>query len=133
MSKRVLVLDSVESMCKRQSEQQKEVRQDFLNNDDRRHVKMTEKEAIESYEELAYDLAKAVSKLAFIKERMAFINAQMDWDGMAEMAFEDALAKLSDVQATATIYLLESKFRDRDIENHKLEAKALEDAKKKDA
>lgn len=133
MSKRVLVLDSVESMCKRQSEQQKEVRQDFLNNDDRRHVKMTEKEAIESYEELAYDLAKAVSKLAFIKERMAFINAQMDWDGMAEMAFEDALAKLSDVQATATIYMLESKFRDRDIENHKLEAKALEDAKKKDA
>lgn len=94
---------------------------------------MTEKEAIESYEELAYDLAKAVSKLAFIKERMAFINAQMDWDGMAEMAFEDALAKLSDVQATATIYMLESKFRDRDIENHKLEAKALEDAKKKDA
>jgi len=58
---------------------------------------MTKEEAIETYEELTYDLAKAVGKISDIKERMSYVNDQMGWDGMFELDFENALAKLADV------------------------------------
>ena len=87
---------------------------------------MTQKEALQEYEELTYDLAKVVGKLDSIRQRMKYINAKMSYDGMFELDFDNAMVSLANVQAAAICYTLEEKYRDRDIKQYRDEANALE-------
>ena len=78
---------------------------------------MNKNVAIEKYEKLTYDLAKSVSKISDIYGQIKFINNQMDWDGMFECDFGEALEKLASVQAAMVTYSMEDKFRQSDIES----------------
>lgn len=87
---------------------------------------MTNEEATAEYEELTYDLAKVVSKLDTIRQRMKYINSQMGYDGMFEIEFDEAMVSLANVESAAICYTLEEKYRDRDLKMYRDEAKALE-------
>lgn len=73
---------------------------------------MNTEEAIQDYKELTYKLAKAVDQLAFIKERMDYINNEMKWDGMFEIDFSNALVSLAKVESAAILYTFEDEFRE---------------------
>ena len=88
---------------------------------------MNKKDAIKDYEKLTYDLAKSVSKISYIHERIKFINSQMNWDGMFECDFSEALEKLANVQASMITYSMEEKFRKSDIEDMELTLKNLKE------
>lgn len=90
---------------------------------------MNKKDAIKDYEKLTYDLAKSVSKISYIYERIKFINSQMNWDGMFECDFSEALEKLANVQASMITYSMEEKFRKSDIEDMELTLKNLKELK----
>lgn len=89
---------------------------------------MTKEKAIDDYRKLTYDLAKTIGKLKFIKDRVSFINQEMEWDGMFEISFAEALEKLAVVQADMVVYSFEDKFRSTDIEELRRTADALESA-----
>lgn len=74
---------------------------------------MTEEEAIEKYEKITYDLSKHLACLHVLYDRVKYINSEMEWDGMFECDFEDALSKLGNTLAACVAYTLESKY-----ENH---------------
>lgn len=86
---------------------------------------MKESEAIRVYEENAYDIAKCVRTLNDIKDRLAYVNEQMNWDGMFMMDFSEAIEKLAVVLGSAVEYTLEGKFRDREIKVAEDRAKCL--------
>ena len=89
---------------------------------------MNKKDAIKDYEKLTYDLAKYVSKISDIYDRIKFINDQMDWDGMFECDFSEALEKLANVQAAMIISSMEDKFRKSDIEDMESSLKFLKES-----
>ena len=89
---------------------------------------MNKNDAIESYEKLTYDLAKSVSKISDIYDRIKFINNQMGWDGMFESDFGEALEKLANVQAAMITYSMEDKFRESDIEDMESSLKFLKES-----
>lgn len=89
---------------------------------------MNKKDAIKDYEKLTYDLAKYVSKISDIYDRIKFINNQMDWDGMFECDFSEALEKLANVQAAMIISSMEDKFRKSDIEDMESSLKFLKES-----
>ena len=88
---------------------------------------MNKKDAIKDYEKLTYELAKSVSKISYVYSRIKFINEQMGWDGLFECDFEEALAKLSNVQASMITYSMEDKFRQSDIESMENTLKCLKE------
>lgn len=88
---------------------------------------MKEQEAIKDYEKLTYDIAKSVAKLSDIYQRVKYINNRMDWDGMFELDFGEALEKLANVQAAMITYSMENKFRKSDIESLELNLNALKE------
>ena len=85
---------------------------------------MKQEKAIEDFKKLTYDLAKAISKLAFIKERTDYIVNIMDWDGLFEIDFSTALEKLASVQAAMVTYSYEDDYHEDDLND----AKRLVDA-----
>ena len=89
---------------------------------------MNKKDAIKDYEKLTYDLAKYVSKISDIYDRIKFINDQMDWDGMFECDFSEALEKLANVQAAMIMCSMEDKFRKSDIEDMESSLKFLKES-----
>ena len=89
---------------------------------------MNKKDAIKDYEKLTYDLAKSVSKISDIYDRIKFINDQMGWDGMFECDFSEALEKLANVQASMIICSMEDKFRKSDIEDMETSLKFLKES-----
>ena len=89
---------------------------------------MNKNVAIEKYEKLTYDLAKSVSKISDIYGQIKFINNQMDWDGMFECDFGEALEKLASVQAAMVTYSMEDKFRESDIEDMESSLKCLKES-----
>lgn len=89
---------------------------------------MNKNDAIEKYEKLTYDLAKSVSKISDIYDRIKFINNQMGWDGMFESDFGEALEKLANVQAAMITYSMEDKFRESDIEDMESSLKFLKES-----
>ena len=89
---------------------------------------MNKKDAIKDYEKLTYDLSKSVSKISDIYDRIKFINNQMDWDGMFECDFSEALEKLANVQAAMIICSMEDKFRKSDIEDMESSLKFLKES-----
>ena len=91
---------------------------------------MNKKDAITDYEKLTYDLAKSVSKISDIYGQIKFINNQMDWDGMFECDFGEALEKLASVQAAMVTYSMEDKFRKSDIEDMESSLKFLKESEK---
>ena len=91
---------------------------------------MNKNVAIEKYEKLTYDLAKSVSKISYIYGQIKFINNQMDWDGMFECDFGEALEKLASVQAAMITYSMEDKFRESDIEDMESSLKSLKESEK---
>ena len=91
---------------------------------------MNKNVAIEKYEKLTYDLAKSVSKISDIYGKIKFINNQMDWDGMFECDFGEALEKLASVQAAMVTYSMEDKFRESDIEDMESSLKFLKESEK---
>ena len=91
---------------------------------------MNKNVAIEKYEKLTYDLAKSVSKISYIYGQIKFINNQMDWDGMFECDFGEALEKLASVQAAMVTYSMEDKFRKSDIEDMESSLKFLKESEK---
>ena len=91
---------------------------------------MNKNVAIEKYEKLTYDLAKSVSKISDIYGQIKFINNQMDWDGMFECDFGEALEKLASVQAAMVTYSMEDKFRESDIEDMESSLKFLKESEK---
>ena len=89
---------------------------------------MNKKDAIKDYEKLTYNLAKSVSKISDIYDRIKFINDQMGWDGMFECDFSEALEKLANVQAAMIICSMEDKFRKSDIEDMESSLKFLKES-----
>ena len=89
---------------------------------------MNKKDAIKDYEKLTYGLAKSVSKISDIYDRIKFINGQMGWDGMFECDFSEALEKLANVQAAMIISSMEDKFRKSDIEDMESSLKFLKES-----
>ena len=89
---------------------------------------MNKKDAIKDYEKLTYDLAKSVSKISYIYDRIKFINDQMGWDGMFECDFSEALEKLANVQAAMIMCSMEDKFRKSDIEDMESSLKFLKES-----
>lgn len=89
---------------------------------------MNKKDAIKDYEKLTYDLAKSVSKISDIYDRIKFINDQMGWNGMFECDFSEALEKLANVQAAMIMYSMEDKFRKSDIEDMESSLKCLKES-----
>lgn len=89
---------------------------------------MNRRDAIRDYEKLTYDLAKSVSKISDIYDRIKFINKQMNWDGMFECDFGEALEKLANVQAAMVTYSMEDKFRKSDIEDMESSLKFLKES-----
>ena len=89
---------------------------------------MNKRDAIRDYEKLTYDLAKSVSKISDIYGQIKFINNQMDWDGMFECDFGEALEKLASVQAAMVTYSMEDKFRKSDIEDMESSLKFLKES-----
>ena len=85
---------------------------------------MKQEKAIEDFKKLTYDLAKTISKLAFIKERTDYIVNTMDWDGLFEIDFSTALEKLASVQAAMVTYSYEDDYHEDDLND----AKRLVDA-----
>lgn len=85
---------------------------------------MKQEKAIEDFKKLTYDLAKTISKLAFIKERTDYIVNAMDWDGLFEIDFSTALEKLANVQAAMVTYSYEDDYHEDDLND----AKRLVDA-----
>ena len=85
---------------------------------------MKQEKAIEDFKKLTYDLAKTISKLAFIKERTDYIVNEMDWDGLFEIDFSAALEKLASVQAAMVTYSYEDDYHEDDLND----AKRLVDA-----
>ena len=71
---------------------------------------MNIEDAIEDYRKLTYKLAKAVSQLSYIRDRMNYINTEMEWDGLFEVNFDTALRELAEVESAAIIYTLEDEF-----------------------
>lgn len=88
---------------------------------------MNKEEANSRFEELSYDLAKSISKMVEIKGSMEYIINNMGWDGMFMCDFAVALEKLATVSSATTIYMLEEKYRNRDIKRYKEEVKVLEE------
>ena len=88
---------------------------------------MNKKDAMRDYEKLTYNLAKSVSKISDIYDRIKFINDQMGWDGMFECDFSEALEKLANVQAAMIICSMEDKFRKSDIEGMESSLKFLKE------
>lgn len=78
---------------------------------------MTTDEAIDEYKKLTYDLAKVVDKLTLIKSRMQRINTIMEWDGMFECDFSEAIEKLASVEAAAIEYCFEDEMTTKDSYN----------------
>ena len=91
---------------------------------------MNKNDAIKKYEKLTYDLAKSVSKISDIYGQIKFINNQMDWDGMFECDFGEALEKLANVQAAMITYSMEDRFRESDIEDMESSLKFLKESEK---
>ena len=89
---------------------------------------MNKKDAIRDYEKLTYNLAKSVSKISDIYDRIKFINDQMGWDGMFECDFSEALEKLAIVQAAMITYSNEDKFKKSDIEDMELSLRSLKES-----
>ena len=89
---------------------------------------MNKKDAIRDYEKLTSNLAKYVSKISDIYDRIKFINDQMGWDGMFECDFSEALEKLANVQAAMIICSMEDKFRKSDIEDMESSLKCLKES-----
>ena len=85
---------------------------------------MKQEKAIEDFKKLTYDLAKTISKLAFIKERTDYIVNAMEWDGLFEIDFSTALEKLASVQAAMVTYSYEDDYHEDDLND----AKRLVDA-----
>lgn len=50
----------------------------------------------------------------------------MEWDGLFEIDFDNALKALANVESAAIIYSLEDDFRQSDIEQLRQQADALE-------
>lgn len=80
---------------------------------------MTEKEATETYEKLTYDLSKHLACLHVLYERAKYVNSEMEWDGMFECDFEDALSKLGNVLAACVTYTFESKYENHEKKDEK--------------
>ena len=91
---------------------------------------MNKKDAMRDYEKLTYNLAKSVSKISDIYDRIKFINDQMGWDGMFECDFSEALEKLASVQAAMVTYSMEDKFRESDIKDMESSLKSLKESEK---
>ena len=89
---------------------------------------MNKRDAIRDYEKLTYNLAKSISKISDIYDRIKFINDQMGWDGMFECDFSEALEKLANVQAAMIICSMEDKFRKSDIEDMESSLKFLKES-----
>ena len=89
---------------------------------------MNKNVAIEKYEKLTYDLAKSVSKISDIYDRIKFINNQLGWAGMFECDFSEALEKLANVQAAMIMYSMEDKFKKSDIEDMESSLKFLKES-----
>ena len=89
---------------------------------------MNKNDAIRDYGKLTYDLAKCVSKISDIYDRIKFINDQMGWDGMVECDFGEALEKLAIVQAAMITYSNEDKFKKSDIEDMELSLRSLKES-----
>ena len=88
---------------------------------------MKQEKAIEDFKKLTYDLAKTISKLAFIKERTDYIVNAMDWDGMFEIDFSTALEKLASVQAAMVTYSYEDDYHEDDLDDAKRLVEAYEE------
>lgn len=71
---------------------------------------MTEEKAVKEYEKISFDVARHVSCLNDLYDKVHSINEEMGWDGMFEIEFEDALRKLGNVVAACVIYHLEGKY-----------------------
>ena len=89
---------------------------------------MNKKDAITDYEKLTYNLAKSVSKISDIYDRIKFINDQMGWDTLMECDFAEALEKLAIVQASMITYSMEDKYRKSDIKDMESSLKFLKEA-----
>lgn len=88
---------------------------------------MKTQEAINDYEKLTYELSKSVTKISEIYNRVQYINNRMNWDGMFEVDFGEALEKLANVQAAMITYSMEDKFRKSDIESMESSLNALKE------
>lgn len=88
---------------------------------------MKQEKAIEEFKKLTYDLAKTISKLAFIKERTDYIVNAMDWDGLFEIDFSTALEKLASVQAAMVTYSYEDDYHESDLNDAKRLVEAYEE------
>ena len=88
---------------------------------------MKQEKAIEDFKKLTYDLAKTISKLAFIKERTDYIVNAMDWDGLFEIDFSTALEKLASVQAAMVTYSYEDEYHESDLNDAKRLVEAYEE------
>ena len=88
---------------------------------------MKQEKAIEDFKKLTYDLAKTISKLAFIKERTDYIVNAMDWDGLFEIDFSTALEKLASVQAAMVTYSYEDDYHEDDLNDAKRLVEAYEE------
>ena len=88
---------------------------------------MKQEKAIEDFKKLTYDLAKTISKLAFIKERTDYIVNAMDWDGLFEIDFSTALEKLASVQAAMVTYSYEDDYHESDLNDAKRLVEAYEE------
>lgn len=88
---------------------------------------MKKVDAIKDYEKLTYDLAKSVAKISDIYNRVKYINSCMNWDGMFECDFGEALEKLANVQSAMITYAMEDKFREDDIKNMEKSLNALKE------
>lgn len=88
---------------------------------------MKKQEAINNYEKMTYDLAKSVAKISDIYQKVKYINEQMNWDGMFEVDFGEALEKLANVQSAMITYSMEDKFRKSDIESMESNLNALKE------
>lgn len=89
-------------------------------------MNMNEKKAIADYKKLSYDLAKLVSQLACIEDRVKFINETMDWDTMVDLDFSSAMCSLARVQAAMTTCAHEDDYRNDDILKMKMSLEAYE-------
>lgn len=89
-------------------------------------MKMNEKKAIADYKKLSYDLAKLVSQLACIEDRVKFINETMNWDTMVDLDFSSAMCSLARVQASMITCANEDDYRDEDLRNLKMTLEAYE-------
>lgn len=83
-------------------------------------------EAVNDYKKLSYDLAKLVSQLGDIQDRVKYINEKMNWDTLVNLDFSDAMCSLAKVQASLVRCANEDDYRESDVSRLKSELEAYE-------